>query len=230
MKTRIKVLIASILGVILLMYFSVYFQKGIIHDNEFFRVTKENDISIFSGHLNGLEVTIRLNDKNNQIEYITNRSKKVFTIDYKERISGYYNVKLNENNKVLFVGQYDVNNAEQFKLYDEKGELYVSESQSFNQFDDKLINNSELIVYEIVISLALKDYNTVFRGQFFPFMIATIFIALFILDLLSPKMFYRFTTKFDSNYNKSDNLNLNHIIRIVLTLIIAISLLLLSIF
>ena len=233
MKTKIKIILIFVLGVVLLVFFSIYFQKGIIIEDNFFRVMKENSSTTYYGEIDGLDITIRQNNtlfQTNQIEYITKLSKREFAVDYKETVSGRYNVRIYENDKVLFSGQYDSNINDAFKLFDDMGNIYFSKSQGFIQNEDRVITNSEYAIYKIVISIALKDYEIDFRGQFYPFILAIILIALFILDIVSPKMLNRFTSKFVNENYEPNQLSSSRIVRMIITLIIAISLLLLSVF
>lgn len=91
-------------------------------------------------------------------------------------------------------------------------------------YSDREITNKEFAIYKRVIGIALKDYRLVTRGKF------SLFMEIFILDMISSRMLYRFTTKFENDYTNSNELSTSHVARMIVTFFIAISLLLLSVF
>jgi hypothetical protein len=176
MKLRIKIILAFISSVILFIYLSIYFQEGIMLENHFFRLSKANNISTFSGQWNGSEVTFLRNESMivspTLIEYRDSHGNRLFGIDYDEICTNRYEVKLTENNELLFEGQYDTSIGDQLKLFDTNGEPYFSRSQVILQDNGSRIYSSEVVLYEAIAKLALRDYTIHFRGKFVSMMIA----------------------------------------------------------
>lgn len=230
MKRNLKLLLTIALGVIVFVYFLIYFQKGSVIEEEFFRVVKENSTITYYGQLFALETSIEINEilpQGYQVDYSTSKGNREFVIEYQELVPGLYKVRVLENNSVLFSGRYNSSKGNAFKLLDDKGEFYLSLSQGFIENEDRVITYSDFILYKIIIGLALKDYPIVFRGQITSFIMACIFIGLFILGMISPEMLSWLTKR--SYHGNSEYSSDSHMIRMVVIGFLSISCLLSSI-
>lgn len=171
MKLRTKIIIGVVGCVALTIYFKFFFQTGVRIDEDFLRVTREDNKTTYSGELLGSKTTFEIETISEGEKVIYYTSGKIKKREYRITYTGnektaYY--QLTQNGVIL---QTPTSNNKQF------GYIYAGGSDDYVR---NRLNNQ-------IVDLALNRYEEETKGRFAPMLFGILFLGVAIFGFISPQ-------------------------------------------
>lgn len=226
-KKILKVLLIAIVPIFAFCYFYLFFQKGIVFEDTFLKLSKEEDGYQFQGSAYGEKIEIVVSGDIESMKHATVSYRIGETIDHTYLINavdqtiGDTYIEIYEEEVMLFQGYYSPNSF----LLDKNRDVYMDDflnvdiiagGEEISPFDDK---------YQIsknhIIDTVFKE-NVENRGNEMMLFIAIIVLILYAIDAINPLFFFNLKHAWDvKNPEPSDYyLFMQKISRIIIPFII----------
>lgn len=195
---KIKRNIALISALILMaVYFYLFFQRGILLENTFLRLSREDNAYVFKGSSRGKDIIVRVDGD----VYITNTAVVSYEIENEYRQNFVINatspleystfVKIYVNDKVKFEGTYKIDSRSFFPLSDKYGKPYMDDLRI--SFEGYNVENSYTKPFEAsythIVTTAFKD-NIIIRGNWELMLTAVLLLIFIAVDIKWPLFFF----------------------------------------
>lgn len=197
MKNKKYILI--IIGAIFtLIYFFMFFQQGILLNDTFLRLSKEEKSFVYKGSLKGKNIFIRVDGDiytaNTATVYyeIEDEYKQIFVVNAKTPLEYNTYVKIFADDKIKFEGSYEINSTSYFPLSDQFGYPYIDDIKiSLEGYDvENFYTKPFEADYTHIVKTAFKD-NIIIRGNWEMLLIAVFFLVYLIIDIKWPLFFFQ---------------------------------------
>jgi hypothetical protein len=194
-RRKILILLLSVFVVAAtILYFWLFFQKGIIFEDSFLKLSHSDDEIRYSGSAYGEDIEIRLQDtsENSDDKIITYTIGDWYDKTYRIKVINITEVnmelKIYEDNSLVFEGTYDIIGDSALKLWDKKGEPVWDFRVTFN--NQSPLDKSYVMGYSQIVSTALQD-NVILRGNWMLVIFAVIILIITAIDIKWPLFFFR---------------------------------------
>jgi len=187
------ILLGILSGVIAILYFTLFFQKGILFENSFLKSSKGINGFAYTGTAYGehIQVITKGDIRHSNTASITysvgDWLKKTYIVNVLSSTEVSSEVTIYENNNLQFEGTYSPNSNLGFVLLDKEGELVWDFSVSYN--NQGPFNEGYNVSKSHIIATAFQN-NIIVRGNGGLLLVAILLILFTAIDIKWPLFFF----------------------------------------
>lgn len=192
------VILIIIVAVFTLLYFYLFFQQGILLENTFLRLSREDNAYLFKGSSKGKDINVRVDGdiyvtNTAAVSYeIENEYKQTFVVNATNPLEYSTFVKIYANDKLKFEGAYETDSRSFFSLSDKYGNPYMDDIRI--SFEGHNVENSYTksfdASYTHIVTTAFKD-NIIIRGSWELLFNALFILTIIVIDIKWPLFFFQ---------------------------------------
>lgn len=184
-KYRRQIIIGLAFLIIFPVYFSFFFQSGMVLNETFVPKTMEDGRAMFKGE----DVTIRVqrSEKTGSVILLKPDWLKTYIVMVGDNKEYYKDIVIYENDVEIFRGLYDSKGSSNFKVFEKDGTPYLGDTNIVVNGEKEPIDSLSI---PALVRIFEEDFDI--RGNVAPMLFAVIILILWAIDICYPRALFWF--------------------------------------